>query len=199
MDFKPLVLTYDELYQAVKKIYGDDLEPLLNSKIQEWKKAGCNLQTIAIYIVREIYDRYPNKVPMIVIGFAPPYYPSRYPDMERQDIKTYFAVVDRVLDDAKEKYNVNIVKNHFGPIMDLSYIELDDGNDIDEMAANLPGLGKSYVFPVESLKKLSIPGIVLGAWGKGVHKHTERIHIPYSFDVVPALCRQIIYRLFEAV
>jgi arginine utilization protein RocB len=199
MDIKPLVLTYNELYQAVKNTHGNDLDILLSIKIKEWKKAGHDIQTIAIYMVREVYDLYPNKVPMIIIGFAPPYYPSRYPDMEREDIKNYFAVVDRMITYAKEKYDVNIIKNNFGGIMDLSYIELDDKNGIDEVALNLLGLGDSYMFPVESLKQLAIPGIVLGAWGKGIHQYTERVNIPYSFGIVPELCRYLIYNMLGDV
>ncbi len=199
VDFKPVVYTYNELYQEVKKIYRDDLDSLLSFNIQEWKKSGHDIQTIAVRLVKEVFDMYPNKVPMIIIGFAPPFYPSRYPDLEREDVKTFFTAVDCMIHYAKEKYNINIVKNKFGDITDHCYMELDSHVHLDELSSNLLRLGDSYMFPIESLRRLAIPSIVFGGWGKDFHKHTERINIPYSFDVVPDLCRKIICDLFEAV
>lgn len=198
VNFEPLVYTYNELYQEVKKIYGNDLDLLLSSKIKEWKKAGYDIQTIAVYLVKEVFDKYPKKVPMIVIGFAPPFYPSCYPDMSNENVNTFFRSVDRMIDYAKEKYDINIVKNTFGDITDHCYTKLDSNIDMDKLFSNLLGLGNSYMFPVESLRQLEIPGIVFGAWGKDFHKHTERINIPYSFDIVPDLCKKIICDLFKA-
>lgn len=199
INIEPLVLTYQELYQKVKKVYNGDLDVLLRTKIKEWKKEGHDIQTIAINLVKEVYDKYPDKVPMIIIGLAPPFYPSRNPDTERENIKRYFSVVEDMTHYAQEHHNINIGKNAFGAITDLCYIELDNRIEADELFSNLLGIGDSYMLPLEGLKQLAIPGIVFGAWGKDVHKHTERVNIPYSFDIVPDLCRKIIHDLFEVV
>ena len=198
IDVKPFVITYSELYDEVKKKAGNSFDIYLETKIKEWEEAGDDKQTIAIHIVKETFDWYPNKVPAIVIGFAPPYYPSRYPDLEREDYKNYYSEVDGMIEYAKARHNVKISKNNFFCVSDFSYIELGDKTGIDGISSNLLGLGKTYMFPTDSLKQLSIPGIVFGCWGKDIHKYSERINIPYSFDIVPDLCRNLIYRVFES-
>lgn len=197
LNIKPFVITYSELYNEVKEKYGEKFDEHLNFKIREWESLEYDKQTIAIHITKETFDWYPNKAPAIVIGFAPPYYPSRYPELEREDIKTYYKEVDEMIKYAKEKYNVKISKNNFCGVSDFSYIELGDKEGIDDISANMLGLNKTYMFPTEALKELSIPGIVFGPWGKDVHKYTERVNVPFSFNVVPDLCRHLIYRVFE--
>ncbi|WP_434644402.1 M20/M25/M40 family metallo-hydrolase (plasmid) [Thermoanaerobacterium thermosaccharolyticum] len=197
INVKPLVLTYNEVYNVVKERFGDEFDRHLNQKIKEWKAVGCDKQTIAIYIAKETFDWYPNKVPAIVIGFAPPFYPCRYPELEREDYKILLSATDEMIDYAKKKFNVNISKENFFAVSDFSYIELGDKNGLDEISTNLVGFDKTYIFPAEELKKLSIPGIVFGAWGKDIHKNTERINVPYSFEIVPELCRHFIYNQFE--
>ncbi|HWQ78298.1 MAG TPA: M20/M25/M40 family metallo-hydrolase [Anaerovoracaceae bacterium] len=197
VQIKPFVISYSELYQEVKKAYGNEFDCHLDSKVREWEEAGCDKQTIAIDIVRETCAWYSNKTPMIVIGFAPPYYPNRYPDLERPDYKALYRNVDAMIRQAREQFQIDIVKNNFCGVSDFSYFELGDKEGIHEMSSNLLGLGKTYRFPADGLKKLSIPGIVFGPLGKDPHKFTERIHVPYSFDVVPALVRDFIYRTFQ--
>ena len=38
---------------------------------------------------------------------------------------------------------------------------------------------------------------MLGGWGKDFHQSTERLNVPYSFGVVPALYIRIIDYIFN--
>ncbi|QIB69077.1 M20/M25/M40 family metallo-hydrolase [Aminipila butyrica] len=197
IEASPFVITYSELYQEVKKNYGDEFDRHLDSKVTEWKEAGCDKQTIAIYIVRETCAWYPNKIPMIVIGFAPPYYPNRYPELERPDYKALYRNVAAMIRQAREQFQLELQKNNFCGVSDFSYFELGDKAGIQEISSNLLGMGKTYQFPAKSLEKLSIPGIVFGPLGRDPHKATERLHIPYAFEILPVLVRDFIYRTFQ--
>ncbi len=197
IEVSPLIFSYSELYQEVTKVHGGVFEGHLDAMIRKWEKAGCDKQTVAIYIVREACSWYPNKAPMIVVGFAPPYYPSRYPDLNREDYKALYRNIDQMARQSREDFQIELAKNNFCGVSDFSYFELGDKEGLREMAANLLGLDSAYHFPAEGLSRLAIPGIVFGAWGKDPHKFTERLNIPYSFDVVPVLVRDFIYRTFS--
>ena len=46
---------------------------------------------------------------------------------------------------------------------------------------------KLYNVPLDKIKKLNIPAINYGCFGKDAHKWTERVYMPYSFNVLPKL------------
>jgi len=49
-----------------------------------------------------------------------------------------------------------------------------------------------YRLPVQELRTLSIPVLNLGPIGKDAHKHTERIHEGYAFDIFPRMLRRAV-------
>jgi len=57
----------------------------------------------------------------------------------------------------------------------------------------VPGYRTLYELPLQALRKLDIPVLNLGPVGKDAHKHTERIHERYAFEVYPALlCKAVL-------
>ncbi|HYF75283.1 MAG TPA: hypothetical protein VD757_01740, partial [Candidatus Nitrosocosmicus sp.] len=88
-------------------------------------------------------------------------------------------------------------EDYYMGISDLSYTGLADESCIEAVYNNMPGAGKIYELPVDSLKQLDIPGIVLGAFGKDMHKYTERLNIPFSIGVLPDIYEYAIKSLLE--
>jgi arginine utilization protein RocB len=197
-NIKPIVKTYSELYDEVKKIYGIEFDNYISEKIDVWEAEKKDMQTIAVYIVKETYEKYPNKLPMIIIGFAPPYYPDRYPAADDPVSQNFFSAIDDIIDYAKTKYNDDMVKEaYFMGICDMSYTGLNENMNTEKISSNLLGFGCTYSFPAESLKKLDIPGIVLGVHGKDMHKYSERLDITYAFDILPDLYEYAISRILQ--
>ena len=48
-----------------------------------------------------------------------------------------------------------------------------------------------------TIQELSIPAVNLGVFGKGAHTWKERIHKPYSYEVLPQLIRKS-FRIYHA-
>lgn len=194
---KPKVMMYSELKEAVIKC-DITFESYIEKKINEWLKDGQDNQSIAINIIKETFERYPDKSPVIVIAFAPPFYPAKKLDMLDENTNSFISSVDRMIAYAKDKYGERCEReDYYMGICDMSYTGTKDTEGINEAANNMPGLNVNYRFPVESLRKLDIPGVVLGCYGKDFHKYTERINVPYSFDVLPELYRYIIYDILK--
>lgn len=198
LDIKPVVFTYSEFYKEVKKSIGKRLDRFLKDKIAKWRSLKYDNQKIAVNIIKETYEIYPNKIPMIIIGFAPPYYPNRSVDPGSEHGRKLLEAVDNLIGYAKEKYGEKFEKDVcFTGISDLSYTGMEDNAGSEEMFKNLLGLNYSYMFPVEQLKKLDIQGVILGCYGKDLHKYTERLNIPFNFNVLPDLYEHIIYKLLQ--
>ncbi|SKA91223.1 Arginine utilization protein RocB [Caloramator quimbayensis] len=195
---KYTVLTYEELFNEVKKIYGESFNDELRLKVKKWQDEKMDNQNIAINIVKETYEKYPNKVPTIVIAFSPPYYPDKSADLSDIRVKKLHNIINEIIEIGKREYGQIIEKqNYFTGICDLSYTGIKCEEKLNIISSNLLGLGLNYNLPIESLKKLNIPAANFGGLGKDFHKYTERLNISYSFDVVPKLYKHIISKIFD--
>ena len=79
---------------------------------------------------------------------------------------------------------------------DLSYAGfVGNMEDIRAISENSPGWDEIYTIPFDSLKRLSMPIVNIGPWGKDLHKTTERVFAPDVFERVP----MILYDLIESI
>ena len=88
--------------------------------------------------------------------------------------------------------------NQFFPsLTDSSYLKIDDSEEsIRVLKNNFTQYEQLYAVPLEQMKALNIPAINYGCWGKDAHKWTERVYIPYSFDVLPEFISYTLQQLF---
>lgn len=77
----------------------------------------------------------------------------------------------------------------------LSIHETDD--ELKPLLQNFPKWEQLYPLPYETIRKLNIPSINMGVYGKDGHKWTERVYKPYSFGVLPLLIRKTTIQLFN--
>ena len=45
--------------------------------------------------------------------------------------------------------------------------------------------GRGYSIPLEALRSVDIPSVLLGPIGADAHKLTERVELRYSMDILP--------------
>ena len=191
--FAPCVMTYEELYNEVKKQYNGDLDAHLKAFAGKLTEKKLELQDISIELVRHVYELYGAKQPMIILSFIPPNYPDVYMDPAEADAGRLLAAAKDVIDYARQQFNEHLeLKDYYMGLSDLSYTGLAEDAGFDTLFKNLAGAGLTYDFPLQALKQLHVPGIVLGGWGKDFHQNSERLNIPYSFDVLPKLYMRII-------
>lgn len=196
-EIMPCVMTYEELYKNVKKMYGDEFDAYMDDQIKKWQEQGLENQKIAINIIKQTYEKYPNKAPMILIAFTPPYYPDRYP--KGKNAEKLLEIVDEIIGYAKEKHNEVFMKaDYFMGISDLSYTGLEENFEVEKILSNMPGYNKNYILPFEDLKDIGIPSIVIGGHGKDFHKYTERLNVSFSFNVIPDIYEFAIERLLRS-
>lgn len=81
---------------------------------------------------------------------------------------------------------------YFNGVSDCSYCCVDPDFDESMVEKNLLLWGKAYPFDLDSLKKLQIPFLLLGPWGKDLHERTERVHIDSVSRKLPHILDAII-------
>ncbi|MGA9519061.1 MAG: hypothetical protein WBV27_09770, partial [Trichococcus sp.] len=109
--------------------------------------------------------------------------------------------VDRAISNAMRKigeaHGQTFKKRRFFPFLsDSSYLSMSETKEeILTLIQNFPGMESIYLLPTDDIQELSIPAVNLGVFGKGAHTWKERIHKPYSYEVLPQLIRKVISNL----
>ena len=200
LSFKPQVMLFSELYELARNAKGEEFTKHMEAYIEKWKNdKSLDERELNIRIVSEVHSFCPNREPMIVIFFSPPYYPHVGLKGESEFEKYLHCLADRLIDKADVEYNEKISKQkYFQGLSDLSYFALQDAEEVvDYLKPNMPSWGYRYHIPVEEIKKLNLPVLNYGPHGRDPHKFTERILVNYSYDVAPKLLRFLVEEIFK--
>lgn len=175
----PRVYTYSELYRECINQHGNELKKHLREFMQNAKINDA--RQLSIEVVKELCKYSPVKEPMIVLFYAPPYYPAC------SGLDSYPIVNDicrQVIRQAESQFGERLeLQPYFTGLSDMSYLGLPNSMDADALAADFPLWGSKYSLPVSTMSKLNIPFINIGPLGKDAHKYTERLCMPFSFEI----------------
>ncbi len=193
------VITFNELYQKVCSKYGDKFKDDLSKNINSWiEDKSLDERDVCGKIVDYVSKYAKDKDPLIVIFFAPPYYPSVGTKQEDKDYDLIQKVLNIVKKFANDKLDENIkTQRYFKGLSDLSYFSLRDSETVmNYLKPNMPSIGYNYDIPFDEIKKLNLPVFSFGPHGKDPHKWTERVLVDYSFEKVPIIFRSLIQNIF---
>ncbi|MDW7672872.1 MAG: M20/M25/M40 family metallo-hydrolase, partial [Bacillota bacterium] len=199
-DWEPTVLSYSELVELAKANDGKEFEDHLEACKEVWKKhPEMDQRILALKMVQEVHSFCADQNPKIVLLYVPPYYPHIKPSTDTPQKALAARVVEQVAAYAKSEFNEDVgVEKFFTGLCDLSFVCLQNAEDvITNIQPNMPNWGFSYGLPVETIKKLNLPVMNIGPYGKDAHKNTERLHLDYSFRIYPALLTHAIELLLK--
>jgi arginine utilization protein RocB len=190
------VLTFEELYRRVKD-ERPEIEESINRMVEDMLRQNIDDREFTLRIVQEVHRYYSDKSPLVVLYYAPPYYPHNFVKGESETEKRLLSAVEAAVNDAKGVYDYNIVIKKFYPyISDLSYCSVPRGEEsLSKLIKNMPAWPKKYSLPVEAIQKISMPVVNIGPYGKDAHKLTERVSMPYSLDAMPFILKKTIENL----
>lgn len=184
---EPCVRTFREIFDAAAEKYPGDLNKHMKEYAEELMKENPEMQDTCVKLVKHLYEMQDDKRPMIIVSVIPPYYPDVNIDREDNRTDEMLCAIDRIIKYADDQYGEKLMTSEYYGISDLCYTWLADGMNFDTLFSNLAGSGWFYNFPAEELKEFKVPTLVLGAYGKDLHKYTERLNRHYNFDVLPDL------------
>lgn len=189
-DIKINVLTYSKLCKLLeeKNIYVQDIKDAYE---------GRNMDTrdMTACIIMDMLKLLPSLRPAAIIGFAPPYYPHRI------GCKNFHKIMDvcsKAIDRSRSIHNEELLhRDVFPGLCDMSYLGFQNPDDYFALESDMPVFGGAYKLPVKSLSDIDIGGINIGVMGRDAHKNTERLNMPYSFNVTPDLVLHAIMELLS--
>ena len=198
LPFESRVMTFDELYKAVKAEIGDSLDDRVATLTEELlADLSIDSRDRSMKIVEFIHNLWSDKNPVIITYLTPPYYPHIYIEGKTEKEKNLLSAVEDAVNTTKSDYKL-VYKKFFPYISDLSYgAAPKDPAIIAAFKSNMPGYGKIYDLPLEDMQELDLPVLDIGAFGKDAHKFTERIEKKYSFEVAPELVYKTIINLLK--
>ncbi|WP_174728746.1 M20/M25/M40 family metallo-hydrolase [Mesobacillus harenae] len=175
-DVRINVLDYQDLVSYITKQHGSEVIQEIFARAET---ADLNPRRRSIQIVDELGSMCKELAPMIVLFFAPPYYPpvnSSHDPVIQKTVKelTAYASKQHGVDFKQQQY--------FGGISDLSYVGLEEPLAfVERFIKNMPVWHRDYWVPFEEMEKFQVPVINVGPLGKDAHQWTERLDVAYSF------------------
>lgn len=201
LTWKPNVKLYSDLYKEALRDSGGEFANVIIQLMGE-VKSSFNRNELSIiegaYMIIEKTLEYVNDLsPTVVIALAPPYYPNTNNNMVSEKCGEINKSVQSLVSFAKKQWNQDyFVQNYFTGISDLSYAMFgSDSENIKYIEENMLMWKDIYYIPLDTIKKLSIPVLNIGPWGKDFHKYTERVYMEDLFHRTPVLIDRLVKEL----
>lgn len=183
--YKTNVFSYDELKLIASKCSGYSEEKLNEIMISE-KEKGTEVREIPIPMVQYLLRTANITEPAIVIFYGTPFCPHN--TMQKENLHFIDEIKEIASKTEKETGDSFRFMKFFQSLSDSSYFKLDDDEaSLDCIKSNYPGFDILAPMGLEQIKKLDVPTVNYGCYGKDAHKWTERVNLPYTFGVLPAL------------
>lgn len=188
--FDTLVYTYEELYQLADHrggVDGKELEAILKRQIE----AGTDKREAPIAMIRYLLQKASITAPAVILYYAAPYCPhNTLLDVEEKFLDDLRAIAAQTAEETGDSYRF---MKFFPSLSDSSFLKIDDHEEsIAMLSHNFPGFAQLYPMPLERIRRLHIPTVNYGCYGKDAHKWTERVNIPYTFGHLPVLIRNTV-------
>ncbi|MFC0269842.1 M20/M25/M40 family metallo-hydrolase [Metabacillus herbersteinensis] len=194
LDVKVNVLTYKQLLKkAIEKVGESEVGRRINYLSANRGDEGD--RDFSTKLVDDLASLCKEYSPMIVVFYSPPFYPavSSEHDAIVQD------TIQQLIHYADKNYSIPLKSlNYFTGLSDLSFMQLNEkGESLVELTSNMPLYGNHFYLPLNDMQSLNVPVLNVGPVGRDPHKWTERLHLPYTFEVLPDLLDYTITRIFE--
>jgi arginine utilization protein RocB len=192
----PLVLTFAELRRKALARGGEGVRKsltALESDLQQ--QANLDLPSASRRLTEFLWDATGLSGPAAVVGFASLPYPCVLLGSDRETTALRSAIEDAMTSVAAHSATSIRFRNFFAGISDMSFLGRINKEDLQHVAANTPPWDSLIQLDVSRLPEL--PVINIGPWGRDYHKHLERVHVPYSFEVLPELVWRVSTALLE--
>ncbi|WP_455719442.1 M20/M25/M40 family metallo-hydrolase [Agathobacter sp.] len=184
------VYTYEELYNIAEKtkdFKGEKLTEIIKSEIDE----KIDSREVPIAAIRYLLEMANITSPAIVLYYAAPYCPhNTLQEKDASLLHDIEQIAQEMTNETGEEYRM---MKFFPSLSDSSYLRIDDDDkSIKRLIDNFPGMDILYNIPIDNIRALDIPAVNYGCYGKDAHKWTERVNIPYTFEVLPKLIKKTV-------
>ncbi|CAM3303872.1 M20/M25/M40 family metallo-hydrolase [Brevibacillus invocatus] len=188
------VMTYEALHAYALRTHGEEkVEQILGSVLAE--RGRMDDRDMTIELVDQLAALCKELSPMIILFFAPPFYPAV---SSRQHPVTQRTVAEMEAY-AQAHHQIALIRqSYFGGISDLSYAGLQyPASSMQPLIHNMPMWDKGYSIPMQALEAFDVPVLNLGPVGRDAHQWTERLDVDYAFGTLHEMLQHCIHTLLK--
>ena len=135
--------------------------------------------------------------PAAVLCFTSQYYPQV--DLgQGPRAKAFLAAITAGTAAIAASHSTRVrLRRHFPGISDMSFFAPQAAGAVEVVIANTPAWGSGLTHDYAAAARVGAPIANIGPWGHDYHQATERVNMPYSFEVLPALVWGVVNRLLS--
>lgn len=195
--YEPFVITFGELCEIAKKkdekAYEKFQKELYADIVKKIGEGELNFPNATIRMMEAMLDYAQILVPVIVIGFAPPYYPQTHSDLVKGKEGYGTKAFEFIKEKSEREFNQTVLaENYFTGISDLSYGAVTSKFDYTKYSLNTPLWGDSYSIDMATIEDNGIPGIIYGPIGRNYHQYVERVNKKSLLEIVPMVTKELV-------
>ncbi|HEX6288969.1 MAG TPA: M20/M25/M40 family metallo-hydrolase [Herpetosiphonaceae bacterium] len=198
--WQPLVLSFAELQARVRQQCGPEaLHALDELALRLAQDPAIDLPSFNRRLIEAWWSHSGLSGPAAVVGFGSLYYPPSYVkgSTERQR-RVRDAAAQQAAALSHETAVPIQLRPFFSGISDMSFLgSATSAEDVAAIASNTPAWEARLRFDYAAVSALDLPTINIGPWGRDYHQRLERVHMPYSFEVLPELIWRVAGRVLE--
>ncbi|QST02300.1 M20/M25/M40 family metallo-hydrolase (plasmid) [Pontibacillus sp. ALD_SL1] len=188
------VFTFEELKQEAVRLHGEG-EVRRRLDYLESKRGGTGDRDFTASIVQDLSFLCKDLAPMIVLFYAPPFYPA-VSSHHNKEIRRVAEEASRALESLC--HSPVKVQQYFNGMSDLSFVQINETEEeMEEFIQNVPMYQRGYALPFEDIRDLQAPVLNIGPYGKDPHQRTERVEAVYSFGILPEILEESLHTLFR--
>ncbi len=186
------VLTYSELCALANRESGPEKDGFGAPEKSAPEDTG-DIRRKCLETVVRLARKSGLRPPAVVVYFSPPFYPPAIPESNKL-VDAVYRVVQRRRQSDGEKEAELCLTAIYPYISDMSFLGgLRDASGAEKtLGNNVPGFGRLYALDFSLLRKLRMPVVNIGPWGKGAHGLYERVYTPFSFRTAPRLILEVV-------
>jgi arginine utilization protein RocB len=194
-DWQSLILTFAELKERALQQGGVAVAQRVEELTQRLTAdPAYTLPQRSRHITELLWSASGLSGPAAVLGVASLYYPPVQLDTRVGHHRRLRASAARHVTTLAEECGMSIqVRPFFSGISDMSFLgRASAASDLAVLMANTPAWGACSHGAYQASQHLDVPVINIGPWGRDYHQRTERVNMPYSFEVVPELIWRVV-------
>lgn len=190
--FPATVMDLQELEEYIRA-KRPDYEAKRNELIEELKyciyEKGDSLQKAGALYVGGLIKLSEIRKPLVVVGIAPPYYPSV--TVYDQDVNA--VAVETTISEVLSEFGLKLAGYPYCPGMtDIGYFSCIYPEEEEKTKQNISLPDTIYDIPFQDMQALNIPTYIIGARAKGIHLRTERVYLPDVNIILPQIYHRLV-------
>lgn len=192
LPWKTMVYTWEEFYGELKAQYGTAFEEAIADFARglHRQEPAFDMRMFSFRVVEEAWKWRTDKSPAVVLFFGSIYNARIEMTGKTPKEAALLHAVEQAVSQIREESGYPIATRMFYPyISDSSFMAVCDRLDrhgaIKGLGPNMPAWGIKYYHDVEKIRKIDVPVVNVGTFGRDGHMLTERVDMRHTFENVP--------------